>query len=321
MRYLIFLALICQVEAHADVLYETKQTKVGNSQLTSAEQQQLYKIELKKFEDLTTLIDNKLLNEYIDELSAQKKKDRDGVEEELLKTEAVTDREMKEFYDKNKVLIPYPLETVATELRPKLYEEKKNLKRQQVIADIKKKKGFKLHLQEPTKPFFEIVLTKEMPEKGNANSEIVLVEFGDYRCPYCRKAYPLIKDVLASVGKKVKFVYLDYPLQEVGPSKLLAQGAYCANKYGKFWQYHEQAFSTAEPANYDFPLKFAKEQKIDEVKFQECMNSTEAEKYVDASRAQGVKIGLESTPSFYLNGKQISLDNGAKGVIDEIKKL
>src|SRR5262249_5272328 len=78
---------------------------------------------------------------------------------------------------------------------------------------------------------------------GKFDAPITLVEYGDYECPYCGAAYPIVKGVLSDLGSRVRFIFRNMPLAQIHPHALLAaRGAEAAGEQDKFWEMHDALF-------------------------------------------------------------------------------
>src|SRR4051794_20776124 len=108
MRNLVLFSLLFSTSLSAESLYQVKGTTFNELQLTPAEQQKFYDLEVKRNADVSALIDEKLLNDYVMEQSAKKNKSKLEIEADLLNVTPITDKEAKDFYNSNKSMIPYP---------------------------------------------------------------------------------------------------------------------------------------------------------------------------------------------------------------------
>src|SRR3989338_3148523 len=158
------------------------------------------------------------------------------------------------------------------------------------------------------------------PSKGPKNAKITIIEFSDFQCPYCKKAEPVIKQVLETYGDDVRFVYRDFPLSFHQNAQKAAEAAECADEQGKFWEYHDIIFENQDALDVSNLKIYAANLKLDTAKFNDCMDS---EKYVEEVKKDfedGQKAGVSGTPAFFINGRLLS---GAqpfedfKAVIDE----
>ena len=143
------------------------------------------------------------------------------------------------------------------------------------------------------------------PVMGNSNAKITLLEWGDYQCTYCYRFHQSSKDVIieeyVNTGK-INFVFRDFPLN--GPNSVLAaQGSYCANDQGKYWEYHDETYKNWEGENTgwvtkDSLLQFAKTVNLDVNQFNKCMDDNKYKQKVLDNEKFGKNIGIDATPSF-----------------------
>lgn len=151
-------------------------------------------------------------------------------------------------------------------------------------------------------------LAKNGPSKGNDKAQVVLIEFSDFQCSFCRRFWqttlPLIEKKYINTGK-VKFVYRHFAI--LGKhSVAAAQAAECAGEQGKFWEYHDKLFASAgSPLAFtDGKLKgYAKELGLKSQGFNQCLDSGKHLKRVEGETAIAAFLGARGTPAFLLNGQ------------------
>jgi protein-disulfide isomerase len=172
----------------------------------------------------------------------------------------------------------------------------------------------------------QLVSTAERPFRGGADAKVTIVNFDDLECPYCARMHKeLFPDTLARYGDKVKIVYKDFPLVELHPWAM--HGAIDANCLAAqngpaYWSYvdyvhdHAQEISSgaksvgaAESQLDKMALDEGKKDKLDETKLQACLTAQDASA-VKASMKEGDVLGVEATPTLYINGERVS---GAEG--------
>lgn len=145
--------------------------------------------------------------------------------------------------------------------------------------------------------------------QGNPNAKAVLVEFSDLQCPACKNAEPSVKSIVDEFGGNLRFEYRYFPLTTIHKNSLLAaHAAEAAGLQGKFWEMKTQMFNTqddwAESDNAMDTFKaYAKDLGLDVAKFEQDTNSAAVQSTVANDIALGNQIGVNATPSFYLNGK------------------
>jgi protein-disulfide isomerase len=148
------------------------------------------------------------------------------------------------------------------------------------------------------------------PTKGPSDARVTLVEFADFECPHCKE----LEEPLKAIEEKypVRLVYKDFPIEQLHPwAKTAAIGARCAfmQKPSTFWKIHDDLFANQDsitPENvWDKLTRFATEAGLDAAAFKLCMSSPEAAKVVEANRADGEALGVNSTPTVFVNGRSV----------------
>jgi protein-disulfide isomerase len=140
------------------------------------------------------------------------------------------------------------------------------------------------------------------PVRGNADAPVMLVEFADYECPYCQMVQPAVDKVLSEYKGKVAFAFKDIPLPMHANAEKAAEAARCAEAQGKYWEYHDLLFSSRllEPAGLK---EHARTLKLDTAAFDKCLDSGAKSEAIKAELNEAQDMGLNSTPSFFINGR------------------
>ena len=144
------------------------------------------------------------------------------------------------------------------------------------------------------------------PSVGSPDAPITIIEFSDFRCPYCgRFATTTMEPLLEEYGDYIYFVYRDFPILGA-ESMSAALASECANEQGAFWSYHDLLFANQQNLNRAAYLDFAEQLNLDINAFSGCIdNETYLEEVQqDASTAQ--QLGLTGTPAFFINGRYVS---------------
>jgi protein-disulfide isomerase len=149
------------------------------------------------------------------------------------------------------------------------------------------------------------VSLKDTPIRGRAGSPVVLVEFADFECPYCQQSQPALDRVLAEYKDKVAFAYKDAPLPMHANAQKAAEAAHCAGSQGKYWEYYDLLASAKQ---FEVPKlkERARELKLDGAAFDKCLDSSAKAGIVKAGLEEAQALGLQGTPSFFLNGRYFS---------------
>jgi protein-disulfide isomerase len=146
------------------------------------------------------------------------------------------------------------------------------------------------------------VAAGDAPRSGRANAPVQLVEFADYECAYCIKVQPTLQKLLDEFGGRVSLVFKNLPLPMHSHAQKAAEAALCAAAQNEFWGYHDRLFSATQ---LDVPAlkQFASELKLDNTRFNLCLDSGAQATAVQKDAAEAQKLGISATPSFFLNGR------------------
>jgi protein-disulfide isomerase len=139
--------------------------------------------------------------------------------------------------------------------------------------------------------------------EGPADAPVTLVEYGDYQCPYCGEAYPIVKKVQKRLGAKLRFVFRNFPLAEAHPFAAgAAEMAEAAALQGKFWQMHDALYEHQDALDPESLVEHAKRLHLDMAKLKAALGSAAVNERVRTDFASGVRSGVNGTPSFFVNG-------------------
>jgi len=144
---------------------------------------------------------------------------------------------------------------------------------------------------------------------GNKDAKVTIVEFSDFECPYCARAYnDALKQVKSEYVEKglVNIVYRDFPLGFHQNAQKAAEAAECAGEQDKYYEMHDQLFENGVEGGVTSFKTYAKNIGLDTTKFNTCLDSGAMEKEVAKDMADGEKAGVRGTPAFFINGKMIS---------------
>jgi protein-disulfide isomerase len=139
--------------------------------------------------------------------------------------------------------------------------------------------------------------------QGDANAVVTLVEYGDYQCPYCGNAYPIVKKMQAKFGKKLRFAFRNFPLAEMHPFAMgAAEVAEAAALQGKFWEMHDRLYENQEALDPQSLLEHIRALHLDAAKIQDAINGGAVVDKIKSDFNSGVHSGVNGTPSFFING-------------------
>jgi len=227
------------------------------------------------------------------------------VETKVLKADdKVSDRDFNNFVKEKGI----PKDQVA-QLKDRIYAymkmQKKQDQLQALIVKLSKEHKVELLFKKPdVKMNIEI---GSSPSFGKKDSKVKIVEFSDFQCPFCSRAAKTVTELKKMYGNKIEFAFKQYPLPMHPNARPASEASLCVNAQGtdKFWKYHDKLFANADKLEADNLKKFAKEVGANEAEFQKCLDEKRFAKAVDEDMAYGNKIGVRSTPTFFINGKAV----------------
>ncbi|MEN8160537.1 MAG: thioredoxin domain-containing protein [Myxococcota bacterium] len=224
--------------------------------------------------------------------------------EELLETEArkrmeVPDDEVERFYEEHKKSFgERPIDEVKTQVREHLERRRAPEAAREYVDTLREAAQVTMLLERPRTPVEAIG-----PARGPADAPVTIVEFSDYQCPFCRRAEPTLEQVLERYEGKIRFVFRHFPLDRIHPqARGASEAAACADKQGKFWEYHAALF--AENAQLDRPGldALAEQLGLDTAAFASCLEDDATKQLVEKDLQAGTAAGVTGTPAFFING-------------------
>jgi protein-disulfide isomerase len=324
MRAIIVAVVVCGLVAAAHAGDQPVVATVGTHTITQAELEkhvkaELMEIDMQRYEMLREGLDEMIAEEIISQEAAAR-----GVTVAVLTKQEIEDKagtpteeQAKKLYDANKdKLGNATFESVKSRLIYHLREGMVEERKEAYVEELQKKYKTKVALQPPVVD----VGTGGRPARGGGtNAPIIMIEFSDYECPFCKRADVTVKEVMKTYGDKVRLVHRDFPLSFHAHALPAAEAARCAEAQGKFWEYHDKLFASQDLS----PEKLqalATEVGLDRAKFDQCVAKQQFKDGIDKDIADGTEAGVTGTPAFFINGHMLS---GAqpfakfKEVIDE----
>jgi len=141
--------------------------------------------------------------------------------------------------------------------------------------------------------------------QGPRAAPVTLVEYGDFECPYCGQAYPVVKELLSRQGGSVRLVFRNFPLAEIHPhARRAAEAAEAAGAQGKFWEMHDLLFERQDALGDEDLVGYASELGLDLDRFQVELAQNAYAGRVREDFMSGVRSGVNGTPTFFINGRR-----------------
>ncbi len=139
--------------------------------------------------------------------------------------------------------------------------------------------------------------------QGSADAPVTLVEYGDFECPHCRRAYPIVKAVQRRLGTRLRFVFRNFPLKELHlHAEHAAEAAEAAAAQRKFWVMHDRLFERQFALEDDNLIEYAAELGLDAARVARELAAHTYKPQVRDDFMSGVRSGVNGTPTFFING-------------------
>ncbi len=282
--------------------------QILEKELNAGIENDLYEAEMKVFEIKFGKLQAMLLEKFMN-LDPNKKglSNDEFLNKFIAKNIVISQKEIDKFIVERQV----PKEQLNPEIRERIKQylevEAKKLAVEKWVADKTKKTPVEIFLTKPQRPVFDVNI-KEAPFKGGADAKVTIVEYSDFQCPFCSKAASTLAELEKKYGSKVKVVFKNYPLPFHNQARTAAVAALCANEQGVkyFWKMHDAMFADQTKLDKDNLLATAKKSGVKEADFKTCLEAAKPMAVIDADIADGQKLGIKSTPTFFVNGKLVS---------------
>jgi protein-disulfide isomerase len=142
--------------------------------------------------------------------------------------------------------------------------------------------------------------------EGDVNAPCTLVEYGDYQCPHCGRAYPIVKHVQKHFGKRLRFVFRNFPLNEIHPqAESAAETAEFAAAQGRFWETHDALFENQSRFSPAFFPELAQKLGLDAADLRDALATEKYRAHVRSDFMSGARSGVNGTPTFFINGLRL----------------
>lgn len=250
----------------------------------------------------------KLITERL--VGAEAKKENMSYEDYLSKKVVkgeikISDKEYKKFITDRH----FPESRIRPEDKEKIIGYMQTMKKtdlvQDYVAKLTKKNAVEVYFSKPTQLSIDI---GEAPTMGKKDAAVKIVAFSDFQCPYCKMGAERIDEIKKKYGGKVQFVFKQFPLPMHKDARPAAEASLCVNEQGmeKFWKFHDIIFKNQEKMDLDSLSKYATQAGANEKKYKECMDGKKFTQVVQKDMEYGEKLGIKSTPTFFVNGQLVS---------------
>lgn len=151
----------------------------------------------------------------------------------------------------------------------------------------------------------KVPVTPEDHIQGNSNALITLVEYGDYQCPFCGRAYFVVKNIQKHFGTQLRFVFRNFPLAEMHAyAEIAAEAAEFAATYKRFWEMHDLIYENQDRLNMPFLLELGKTLELPVAELEQAIVNKELAPKIRNDFLGGVRSGVNGTPTFFINDQR-----------------
>jgi protein-disulfide isomerase len=280
----------------------TEQLEKSIAVEVSGLQEQIYRL---KKQRLDTMIDDRLL---ASEAARQKVSVTELVDKEVTaKISLVAEQDIDAFYQANRERIKgVDNPQIRQQIRQYLQNQRLAAERDKYLQSLRAKAAIAVNLPAPPPVRVEVSALGTLPFRGPANAPVTIVKFEDFQCPFCRQVQSTFTQLESRYGDKIRVVHRDFPIDQLHPqARRAAEGARCANEQGKFWAYHDRVYAAVLSADPNQLSALAKDVGLDVDAFDRCLAGGQFKAAVQADLAEGTKLGVSSTPAFFVNGRLI----------------
>lgn len=286
--------------------------KVGDRAITDAQLEEMAKERLARLRSEEFNIKRQVLDDYIARTLLEKEASARGISVQDLekreiadKVAPVTEEQTRAVYESNPQPFQGKSEAEAfAQIEANLKRIRVGEARRRLMSALRAKTPVTVSLEPPR---FEVAAGDD-PATGPEGAPVTIVEFSDFQCPACGRAFPTVKQLLQRYQGKLRLVFRDFPLPMHPQAPKAAEAAACANEQGKFWEMHDRLFTNQQALQVADLKRHAAELGLDGARFDTCLDSGKRAGDWKADVETGRKLGVNSTPTFFINGRML---NGA----------
>ncbi len=232
---------------------------------------------------------------------------------------APTDEAIQAFYDANKSPTAPPLEAVRDQVVRAINGEASERVLMDLLADLRASAKVETLLPDVSPPPMDLTNPPHAPFYGPDDAVVQVVEFSDFECPYCSRAAETLHGLRDRyAGKPVQFVFRHFPLSFHPNARPAAEHAQCAREQGKFWEMHDGIFARQRELSKEAFTEIATQAGLDMGKLEGCLASGRAGQEVEEDLRKAQEVGVQGTPSFFINGQSFAGNPTIEGISQAI---
>ena len=167
-----------------------------------------------------------------------------------------------------------------------------------------------------------VPITREDHAEGPEGAPLALLEYGDFQCPYCRKAFGVVRRLRQALGGDLRFVFRHFPISALHPRAMDAsRAAEAAARQGKFWEMHALLFENQDALEPEDLSRFAASLGLDLRRFAADMAAPDVERKILADFQGGVRTGVNGTPTFFVNDARYDGDWSYEAFLESLAQI
>lgn len=156
---------------------------------------------------------------------------------------------------------------------------------------------------------------------GDERAVVELLEYGDYQCPHCGRAYPIVKYIQQELGTRLRFIFRNFPLRKIHSQAMAAAlASEAAALQGKYWEMHDMLFEHQNKLNHSSIIHYVEALDLDVEKFNAAIALPELEAKVLADFRHGLLSGVNATPTFFVNGQKYEGDWESGAFLEDLER-
>jgi len=287
--------------------------KTGDIEISSAElmdgiESEIFELESKIFETKFNKLRSILLQKMMDKDERKKGLSNDEfLEKYISKDIKIADKEIDSFIKEQSIPAEHINPQVREKIKGYLEMEKKKQAVDKWLAAQTAKNPVEVYIAKPRRPTFPVEVGNA-PFVGDKDAKVTIVEFSDFQCPFCAKGADLLKQIKKKYGNKVKVAFKNFPLPFHNQAETAAVAGLCANEQNTelFWKMHDEMFAHQDSLDVEGLKGLAKKIGVKMDAFEKCLTENKYLSQVKSDIEEGKKVGVKSTPTFFVNGQVIT---------------
>jgi len=215
----------------------------------------------------------------------------------------ITDQQVLAFYNENKTQFKQEFSKVQLQIVQYLLAQQQQRLAHAYADELRSRAVVHVFIKPPPQPSYRISVANQ-PSRGNDDATVTVVEFADFENPRCAAQFQILQQLIADFSTQVRFVVRDFPDPYHKYSMKAAEAAEAAHQQGKYWEYAQKLYSNQGALQLDKLKRYASEIGLDRSSFDEALDDGTFNDQIQVDIAEGGKIGVVDTPTFFVNGKR-----------------